>query len=381
MTLICYLLIVAVQAVSLTTITGLVLPYKRKIHILYTYLIHLGIIVFIDIVRYFASDEVYAVAYIFFNIIEVLLPYIFARYFVKSLLWKSSFCYLVMGVINNLAFHIVLMQIPIGTATMAAYIDVKWQLFTLPGAIVYVLSALFSYFTLSLINRKIIRTDKQFMEKYFRLIYIIISVLISGSNVLTRTDRDYYAPGYTLFWTKIVPAINILAVIGLVLFFIFSEKKKNENQYKNLIASRLTERGNSNKEINLFLDDELNVYLNDRVGRLKESGTAVDVISYMSEKINSPLQNEVLIHILDEIFTGIDNSRNMKQPFTIICFKKQAGDMVIHFEYSKSAKFNTLKKIFTREYLYIYNDYYRLDEIGLMRDEVTLLFRYNKMPS
>ncbi|MBR1508514.1 MAG: hypothetical protein IJ619_10980, partial [Eubacterium sp.] len=227
MTLICYLLIVAVQAVSLTTITGLVLPYKRKIHILYTYLIHLGIIVFIDIVRYFASDEVYAVAYIFFNIIEVLLPYIFARYFVKSLLWKSSFCYLVMGVINNLAFHIVLMQIPIGTATMAAYIDVKWQLFTLPGAIVYVLSALFSYFTLSLINRKIIRTDKQFMEKYFRLIYIIISVLISGSNVLTRTDRDYYAPGYTLFWTKIVPAINILAVIGLVLFFIFSEKKKN----------------------------------------------------------------------------------------------------------------------------------------------------------
>ena len=55
--------------------------------------------------------------------------------------------------------------------------------------------------------------------------------------------------------------------------------------------------------------------------------------------------------------------------------------MVIHFEYSKSAKFNTLKKIFTREYLYIYNDYYRLDEIGLMRDEVTLLFRYNKMPS
>ena len=375
MFIICYIMILSVQAVNLTLITALVLPYKRKISILYTFLTHISIILTIDVMRLITNDETYALVFIAANLIDILIPFLFAKHFVKSLLWKSSLCYLLTGILSNLAFHIILMLTPLGNDTLTAYLSENWRSFTLPGALIYVAASLAGFFLVSLTARKFIRTDRQSAEKFYKIIYIAIAIILIVSDIITRLNQGYSGERYAIFWTIVIPVIYILAMAGVIAFFIYSDKKRNEELYRKAFSSEKSERGDSNKEIRLFLDDELNRYLNEKVKALKDSGKAVDVISYISDRISAPINVSAMISLLDSVFDNIIQSKVTHSPYAIICFRLQNDRLVIHFEYSKASSISLIKKLFSREYLYIYDYYYRLDETGILRDEITFLFQ------
>ena len=145
--------------------------------------------------------------------------------------------------------------------------------------------------------------------------------------------------------------------------------------YKRIASVKKDERGDSNKEIKIFLEEDVNLYLNNTVKKLKDKGFAVDVISYMAERVSIPTDSDQFLCTLEGIFENVLQNKCPGKPYAVICIKKKRDDLIIHVEYNKSSVKQVFARLFTGEHLFVLNDCYRYDETGITRDEITLLYK------
>jgi len=363
-----YILMLLAQPVSFAAITGIVLLVKRKRYILYSYLIHLLYIAVVEVFRSYAGDRVYAVAFVFFNLTEVVLPLIFARYFVRNLTWKAAFYYLFLGTADNMIYQSLIVRTGAGRAAFEAYLDCRWSEIALSGALLNVLVMLLVYFTVALLGRFSARKAVEAMERYYRPIYIVLSALLVAGNVIMRTSRDYADNHPEFFWTILVPVVDILAIAGLLLFFISFGKEGLKDICEKLRRVEKSERGDSNKEIRIFNEDWINRYFQHRTDELKRKGLAVEIISYMPCRISVSLEESRWMPCFEDVLLSLREKRTV---YFVMVFRPLGDSIVINMEYGDGSFHR--RNMLNRDHLTVFRDHYLYEQQERGHGSVTLL--------
>lgn len=380
---IAYLIMMLGQPFGFATITGLVFPYKKRRDVAYVYFIHLAYIMWVEYIRLNAPDKIYGYFYLVFNLIEILLPLLFAKFFHRSALWKTTFCYLAMGVLNNQVNQMIIMACFKNSKISACrniyvafinYLNRNVNRMTLRGAIYYFVYSVAIFLIMALIYRRMTTKERENSEKIYRLIYSMIAIVLVGSNVALRTAREYMGQSTFVFWEIIVPLAEVMAVTGLIIVFAIQEKKTVSIKYRNIQRHMKEERGDSNKNFEVFANENVNTYINFNINTMKNSGIAVDVISYMGDRISLPVEDDSMISELDKIFTWISNNISEEMAYMVMGIKREKNALVIHFEYNHRKRLKFLSQLIKSEYMYISDDYYRLEQHELMRDEIMLYY-------
>ena len=226
--------------------------------------------------------------------------------------------------------------------------------------------------------RKIITRDKESNERIFRVLFFVytlgnmILILIYKTNLMNM-ERDIR--GYYMVVTPLVFAVEFISIIGVI---VWNKKRIVENKYRSISAIQKTQRGDSNKKIQIFNEqnDRINKYLNRKVQGYKASGIGVDVISYLTDEISCPIDEKEFLMELDQIFDGFEDVRKGERTFLVIGFKIKKEGLIIHFEYNLNDPSHIFSRLLEREYIRIAADHFRLDRRCILTNEILLLYPY-----
>ncbi|MCR5214599.1 MAG: hypothetical protein K6E10_09290 [Eubacterium sp.] len=370
-----YLLIILVQPLVAIVPMAVTFSIRRKRYIIYSYLAYLSYIFGLEFINRFEQTEKHEWYFLAFGLLELFIPVIFSRFFLNNQTWRSSVLFYVIGLISNSISYKLILCFPITQKSFDLFINYKRNSVELPSAILIGVIYASVTFLISFIFRKLLSGEKQSQEKIFCFIYIlyiaISAVTVIGIGPKPQMSEDEINKFYGLS----VPLLTLFLLFICFIFFFLWERNHVSNKYRKLTTEKRNEKGDSNKSISVFEDGSpLNEYFNNKINELKAKGVTVDVVSYLSEKINTPEDYEKFIREIDNLFLKFDTVRAKRHPFLVMSFKINKEGFMIFAEYNHRGNGTLISRLMQKEYLYVMENHFLLYRRCLLSDEILLLY-------
>ena len=374
-----YILIVLAQPFNLFFLTLLVFPVKKRIYSLYVYILHLFTVIQFEIVGCNTTGWLYTFYTVLAGILEFTVPYIIAKYYLRSLRWKSTFMYFIFGGITNSVLGIIVTHFNYGRDYFSAYLRYDLNGVSALYGLFYLAIAIFFNVIMALIYRRFIIKENILFEKFYRIITLFFMTVVVLSGIFFKYDAASMDNNIQWYYSYFMPTFIVILICIMAIFFVQQEKKRIKKTYSNIMYENKAERGDSNKKVCIFNEgSKINVYLNSIVKELKKKGFAIEIISYMSERISVP-DEDIIIKELSDVIAYVEESKAKEYSYIVINFKKINGGLVIHMEYNKRMALRHIYRLLKREYISVLDKYYRYEKTGTVTDEIMLLYPDNSV--
>ena len=434
-----YLMIILSQPLILMAPTAITFSWRKRIYIVYTFLICFAFNLGTELLG--PELQRSRLWFLFFCSMELTLPYLFGRFFLNDLTWKSAVFYEIIALFINLFSTNIIRIIPVTRHDFFKYLEYKGRDVSIAGGLLIFFIFQFVAFAISYVFRKLLTSSNQSHEKIYMTVYFIYMVIALISAVTTKSGKIDIDEGMSLFFYYLLPVIILINIVIIIIALTVHQKRHVANIYKGIVLQKKEDRGDSNKQFRIFEDGSvLNDYFTQRISKYKKQGVAVDIISYLPERISAPVGEEEFIKEMDKVFAEYEENRKAEglrwcraggkaeglswrkaggkaegqkwcrtggkakgrkssddkrdKPlrgkntadgtdvrigsYLVISFKMNKNGIIIHLEYDHISNWNFFTKLFEREYVSFMNDYYKFEKQSLMTNEVLLMYPYSK---